>query len=99
MKTKEEILREQVDQYSKEMNLPPTDENTWNRILADENTIVCFELMDTFDQQFKEKAAQWDKLYAAVEGKYYDSEGNYLEDEGGDLTDIGEIAATHLGFL
>lgn len=49
----------------------------------------------------EQKAAAWDKLYNAILKYYeYDDEGNEIEppDEDG-LLSIGEIAATHLGFL
>jgi len=47
----------------------------------------------------KRKAADWDKLYAAIDKCYEEDEetGEILGDS--DLGDIGEIAATHLGFL
>jgi hypothetical protein len=47
----------------------------------------------------KRKADDWDRLYAAVDKCYEEDEetGEPIGDT--DLGDIGEIAATHLGFL
>ena len=47
----------------------------------------------------KRKAANWDRLYIAIDTCYEEDEetGELIGDT--DLGDIGEIAASHLGFL
>jgi hypothetical protein len=47
-----------------------------------------------------EKAKKYDELAAKIAACYEDEEGDYGEDEeGADLLTIGEIAASHFGYL
>ena len=45
------------------------------------------------------KSIQWDKLREAVYKLYFDEDGNEWPEDKYDLCSIGEVAASHLGFL
>jgi hypothetical protein len=51
-------------------------------------------------EKLKSKAAKWDALYIAI-AKFYEEDEETGEplNPYSDLGDIGEIAASHLGFL
>lgn len=53
-------------------------------------------------EEFKRKADSYDQLYSEIaecyEG-YEDEEGEWVEEEDYDLNYIGELAASHFGFL
>lgn len=52
--------------------------------------------------EFQKKAAQYDKLKAKIDKCYFNEEGEELseeESENIDLGTIGEIAASHFGYL
>jgi len=102
MKTKEEVLREHIDQASKKFDIPPYTDEKWAEFLTFKDTITMLAAMESYAAQFKEKAERWDKLYSSIEKIYFDENGNprpHDDKSGGDLTNIGEIAAIHLGFL
>lgn len=51
--------------------------------------------------ELKDKASKWDKLHEEVSKFYLNDKGEELEENEftGDLGSIGEIAASHLGYL
>jgi hypothetical protein len=53
-------------------------------------------------EEIREKAEKWDLLKQEVSKFYCDIDGEYSEENPenkGDLCDIGEVAASHLGWI